>query len=97
MLLALERLTPAERAAFLLHDVLDMPFAEIAVTLGRQEPARRQPAARSATGGARSARRPRRITACLPRSALRLHREMSRAWPLCCARMRCSSPMAAAR
>ena len=40
--LALERLSPLERAAFLLHDVFDLPFAEIADTLGRSEAACRQ-------------------------------------------------------
>lgn len=46
-LLALERLTPLERAAFLLHDVFDAPFAEVAKTLGRTESACRQLAARA--------------------------------------------------
>ncbi len=46
-LLALERLTPLERAAFLLHDVFDTPFAEIAAALGRSETACRQLAARA--------------------------------------------------
>jgi len=46
-LLALERLTPLERAAFLLHDVFDTPFAEVARTLGRGEAACRQLAARA--------------------------------------------------
>ncbi|CAN7579432.1 sigma-70 family RNA polymerase sigma factor [Caulobacter sp. LjRoot300] len=46
-LLALERLTPLERAAFLLHDVFDVPFAEVAKTLGRGEAACRQLAARA--------------------------------------------------
>lgn len=46
-LLALERLTPLERAAFLLHDVFDTPFAEIARILGRGEAACRQLAARA--------------------------------------------------
>ena len=46
-LLALERLTPLERAAFLLHDVFDTPFAEIAATLGRSEAACRQLALRA--------------------------------------------------
>ena len=32
-LLVLERLTPKERAAYLLHDIFDMPYAEIAATL----------------------------------------------------------------
>lgn len=46
-LLALERLTPLERAAFLLHDVFDTPFAEVAKTLGRGEAACRQLATRA--------------------------------------------------
>lgn len=46
-LLALERLTPLERAAFLLHDVFDTPFAEVAAALGRTETACRQLAARA--------------------------------------------------
>ncbi|PXA82552.1 RNA polymerase sigma factor SigJ [Caulobacter sp. D4A] len=46
-LLALERLTPLERAAFLLHDVFDTPFSEIAATLDRSEAAVRQLAARA--------------------------------------------------
>jgi RNA polymerase sigma-70 factor (ECF subfamily) len=47
LLLALERLSPLERAAFLLHDVFDEPFAEVAATLGRSEAAVRQLAARA--------------------------------------------------
>ena len=47
LLLALERLSPPERAAFLLHDVFDRDFAEIAATLNRSEPACRQLAARA--------------------------------------------------
>ena len=47
LLLALERLSPLERAAFLLHDVFDMEFAEVAETLGRSEAACRQLAARA--------------------------------------------------
>jgi len=47
LLLALERLAPLERAAFLLHDVLDVPFAEVANTLGRAEPAVRKLATRA--------------------------------------------------
>ena len=46
-LLALERLTPLERAAFLLHDVFDTPFPEVAATLGRSEAACRQLASRA--------------------------------------------------
>jgi RNA polymerase sigma-70 factor, ECF subfamily len=47
LLLALERLAPLERAAFLLHDVLDVPFAEVAQALGRAEPAVRKLATRA--------------------------------------------------
>lgn len=47
MMLALERLSPLERAAFLLHDVFEVPFAEVAVTLDRSEAACRQLAARA--------------------------------------------------
>ena len=47
LMLALERLSPLERAAFLLHDVLDMDFSEIAATLERSEAACRQLAARA--------------------------------------------------
>lgn len=47
LLLALERLAPLERAAFLLHDALDVPFAEVAQTLGRSEPAVRKLAERA--------------------------------------------------
>lgn len=46
LMLTLERLSPLERAAFLLHDVFDMGFAEIAANLGRSEAACRQLAAR---------------------------------------------------
>ncbi len=47
LLLALERLAPLERAAFLLHDVLDVPFAEVAQSLGRSEVAVRKLASRA--------------------------------------------------
>ena len=46
-LLALERLSPLERAVFLLHDVFDTDYAAIAETLERSEPACRQLAARA--------------------------------------------------
>ena len=47
LLLALDRLSPLERAAFLLHDVFDMPFADVAKTLDRTEAACRQLATRA--------------------------------------------------
>jgi RNA polymerase sigma-70 factor (ECF subfamily) len=47
LLLALDRLSPLERAAFLLHDVFDTPFSEIAAMLDRTEAACRQLATRA--------------------------------------------------
>lgn len=47
LLLALDRLSPLERAAFLLHDVLDVPFAEIGQSLQRSEEAVRRLASRA--------------------------------------------------
>src|SRR4051795_10363834 len=47
LLLALDRLSPMERAAFLLHDVFDTPFAEVASMLDRSEAACRQLATRA--------------------------------------------------
>lgn len=47
LLLALERLSPLERGAFLLHDVFDYEFGEIAEILGRDPAACRQLAARA--------------------------------------------------
>jgi RNA polymerase sigma-70 factor, ECF subfamily len=47
LLLALDRLSPMERAAFLLHDVFDTPFSEIAAMLGRTEASCRQLASRA--------------------------------------------------
>jgi RNA polymerase sigma-70 factor (ECF subfamily) len=47
LLLALERLSPLERAAFLLHDVFDMDYAGIAAALDSTEVACRQLAARA--------------------------------------------------
>jgi RNA polymerase sigma-70 factor (ECF subfamily) len=47
LLLALDRLSPMERAAFLLHDVFDTPFADVARMIDRSEAACRQLAARA--------------------------------------------------
>ncbi len=46
-MLALERLSALERAAFLLHDVFDQSFDEVALRLGRSAAACRQLAARA--------------------------------------------------
>jgi len=47
LLLTLERLSPLERAAFLLHDVFDMDYAGVAATLETSEGACRQLASRA--------------------------------------------------
>lgn len=47
LMMALERLSPLERAAFLLHDVFGVPLDEVATTLGREAPAVRQLASRA--------------------------------------------------
>jgi RNA polymerase sigma-70 factor (ECF subfamily) len=46
-LLLLERLSPEQRAAFVLHDVCSFPFDEIAEVIGRSEAACRQLASRA--------------------------------------------------
>ena len=60
LLLALEKLSPLERAAFLLHDVFDYSFTQVADTLGRNEAACRQLASRART----------RVRAARPASAV---------------------------
>jgi RNA polymerase sigma-70 factor, ECF subfamily len=47
LMLALDRLSPLERAAFLLHDVFARPFSEVAQMLDRTEAACRQLATRA--------------------------------------------------
>jgi RNA polymerase sigma factor (sigma-70 family) len=47
LMLALERLSPLERAAFLLHDVFGVPLGEVATALERDAAAVRQLAARA--------------------------------------------------
>jgi RNA polymerase sigma-70 factor (ECF subfamily) len=49
LLLTLDRLSALERAAFLLHDVFDFSFAEVAAALDRSEAACRQLASRART------------------------------------------------
>jgi RNA polymerase sigma factor (sigma-70 family) len=41
-LLMLERLTPKERAAYLLYEIFEMPYADVAASLGMSEPACRK-------------------------------------------------------
>ena len=47
LLTVLEQLSPAERTAFVLHDVFDVPFAEVADVVGRSPDAVRQLASRA--------------------------------------------------
>jgi RNA polymerase sigma-70 factor, ECF subfamily len=47
LLTVLERLSPAERTAFVLHDVFDMPFGDIAEVVGRTPAGVRQLASRA--------------------------------------------------
>src|SRR4051812_48753018 len=47
LMLALERLSPLERAAFLLHDVFGVTLADVAITLDRDAGAVRQLAVRA--------------------------------------------------
>jgi RNA polymerase sigma-70 factor (ECF subfamily) len=68
LLLALERLSPLERAAFVLHDLFDQDFDEIASTLQRTPAACRQLAARAR----RHVRNERPRFAVSPREAARV-------------------------
>lgn len=47
LLMALDRLSPLERAAFLLHDVFGISFQEVAATIGREPATCRQLASRA--------------------------------------------------
>lgn len=47
LLVVLETLAPAERLAFVLHDMFDVPYEEIAPVVGRSETAARQLASRA--------------------------------------------------
>jgi len=47
LLVVLQTLSPAERVAFVLHDMFDLPFEEIAAVIGRSAAATRQLASRA--------------------------------------------------
>ena len=49
LLVVLDRLTPAERIAFVLHDMFDVPFAEVASIVGRSPVAATKLASRART------------------------------------------------
>ena len=72
LLVVLETLTPAERLAFVLHDMFAVPFGEIADIVGRSPEASRQLASR--------ARRRVRGSAPVPDRDLRRRREVSDAF-----------------
>src|SRR5207253_3081483 len=57
LLVVLETLAPAERLAFVLHDMFAVPFDEIATIVGRSPAAARQLASRARPGGATGAHR----------------------------------------
>jgi len=74
-LVMLESMTPAERVAFVLHDVFRYPFAEVAEIVGRSPPACRQLAS-SARRRIRAARAP----ANPPTRQAGLVRDFKQAW-----------------
>ncbi|RJL22939.1 RNA polymerase sigma factor SigJ [Bailinhaonella thermotolerans] len=47
LLVVLETLSPVERAVFVLHDVFEVPYGEVAAVLGKSEPAVRKLASRA--------------------------------------------------
>jgi RNA polymerase sigma-70 factor (ECF subfamily) len=75
LMLALDRLSPLERAAFLLHDIFDMPFAEVAGMIDRTEAACRQ----LATRARRAVKDARPAPAATPESHARLLNAFSEA------------------
>jgi RNA polymerase sigma-70 factor (ECF subfamily) len=68
MLLVLETLPPTERAVFVLREVFDVPYAEIAEAVDKSEPAVRQIASRARTHVAE--RRPRASVSSAERDAV---------------------------
>ncbi|RSN55229.1 RNA polymerase subunit sigma-24 [Amycolatopsis sp. WAC 04182] len=74
-LVVLESLTPAERVAFVLHDVFRFPFAEVAEIVGRTPAACRQ----LATSARRRIRATRLVPAPIARQA-DLVKEFKKAW-----------------
>jgi RNA polymerase sigma-70 factor (ECF subfamily) len=68
MLLVLETLTPTERAVFVLHEVFDVPYDEIAAAVDKSAPAVRQIAHRARSHV--EARRPRELVTDRDRAAV---------------------------
>jgi RNA polymerase sigma factor (sigma-70 family) len=80
-LVVLETMTPAERVAFVLHDVFQYPFADVAEIVGRTAAACRQLAstARRRVGAARPAATPASRRASAARNAV-VVRDFKAAW-----------------
>ena len=100
-MVVLERLSPAQRVAFVLHDALDLPFAAIADVLGCTEATARQHAARArrvvADADAAAARHRGRAAGCAgPVRRRDGPRRPGRAGRRCCTRTRCWSTTATA-
>jgi RNA polymerase sigma factor (sigma-70 family) len=74
-LVVLESMTPAERVAFILHDVFRYPFAEVADIVGRSQAASRQLAS-----SARRRLRTSRVSATPAPHQADLVRQFKRAW-----------------
>ena len=84
LMMALERLSPLERAAFLLHDVFGVGFDEIAATIDRGPATCRQLASRARITFAprgRASLSPRNAACRLPRPSLR--RRVMATWRSC--------------
>ncbi len=91
LLILLQRLSPAERVSFVLHDVFQLPFDQVAEILGKPSATCRQLAKRArakVTGGRRTTERRWPTTSCTrsPRPFSPLApTATSRHSPLCCA------------
>ena len=100
LLALLEQLSPAERTAFVLHDVFDVPFGEVADVVGRTPEAVRQLASRARRHVAEQ--RPRFEASRMSTTrgagvrAKRSPRATSTAWSRCSTRTWCGPPTAAA-
>jgi RNA polymerase sigma factor (sigma-70 family) len=101
LLVVLERLSPAERTSFLLHDVFGMSFAEVAGVVGRSPAAVRQLASRArqhVDGAARGSRPPGRSRRnWSPRSLRPAPAAAWKAWSPCSIPAWCGAPTVAAR
>ena len=84
LMLVLERLSPLERAAFLLHDVFGLPFEEVAAAIDHDPAAwrwpRRSSRPRATATSRRWARCWRPTSACMPTAAASARPCASRSW-----------------